>query len=89
MIKYLFHQNYKTMKANDRDNDMLKNENTEKTMNEGNSVPNIHPVAGQEVTEEKAQAGLIGGVKPAGGGRYGSVSHEDGGQDTGSSAGSH
>ncbi len=71
-----------------KENDKLKNENTDNTINEGNKVPNISPVEGQQVTEEKAQAGEIGGIKPQKGGRQGGTSVEDGGQDVGSSAGS-
>ena len=74
--------------------DQLNNDKKGKTMNEGNKVPNIHPVEGQHVSEEKARAGEIGGIKPSqttppSGGRKGSASVEDGGNDMGSSAGSH
>ncbi|TXK26985.1 hypothetical protein FVR03_21395 [Pontibacter qinzhouensis] len=71
-----------------KDNDKLKNENPENTLNEGNKVPNIKSVDEQQVTENKAQAGEIGGIKPQKGGRQGGTSVEDGGQDIGSSAGS-
>lgn len=68
--------------------DKLNNENLDKTINEGNKVPNINPVPKEDVTDEKVQAGDIGGIKPPGGGRKGGVSVEDGGQDIGSSTGS-
>lgn len=71
-----------------KENDKLKNENTDHTINKGNKVPNIKTVEGQDVTENKAQAGEIGGIKPNKGGRQGGTSVEDGGQDVGSSAGS-
>ncbi|WP_114782291.1 hypothetical protein [Botryobacter ruber] len=73
--------------------DQPGNGNKGKNMNEGNKAPNIHPVKGQHVSEEKARAGKVGGIKPTQttpppGGRKGSTSVEDGGQDMGSSAGS-
>lgn len=68
--------------------DKLKDENTDKTLNTGNKVPHINPVPKQDVTDAKAKAGDIGGIKPPGGGRKGGVSVEDGGQDIGSSTGS-
>lgn len=76
------------MNSNDQNKDKLKNENTNNTVNEGNSVPNIRPVEQEDVTEEKAQAGEIGGIKPRKSGRQGGTSVQDGGDDIGSSAGS-
>jgi hypothetical protein len=84
-----------TMSKNDKEADKLKNENLNKTINEGNSVPNIHPVG--KLTEnddasrssEFEQAGRGGPNEPKKGGRQGGKSVEDGGSDIGSSAGSH
>ncbi|QCR22623.1 hypothetical protein [Pontibacter sp. SGAir0037] len=68
--------------------DKLNNENVNKTVNEGNKVPNINPVPKEDVTDAKAQAGEIGGIKPTQSGRKGGVSVQDGGQDIGSNSGS-
>ncbi|WP_187261451.1 hypothetical protein [Pontibacter beigongshangensis] len=71
-----------------KEKDKLKNENTDHTLNKGNKVPAIKPAEELDITEKKAQAGEIGGIKPGKGGRQGGTSVEDGGQDVGSSAGS-
>lgn len=76
------------MNSNDKNKDKLNKENTDKTINEGNSVPNIRPVEQEDVTNAKAEAGEIGGVNPRKSGSRGGTSVEDGGQDVGSSAGS-
>lgn len=75
-------------------NDKLKKENENKTMNKGNSVPNINPTGKQDPanqlprSDEHSQAGRSVGNAPKSGGRQGGKSVEDGGQDVGSSAGS-
>jgi len=79
----------------DRNKDKLKNEDVNKTMNEGAKVPNIHPTAKKDRddqnfrSDEEDQAGHMVQNQPKSGGRQGGKSVEDGGQDTGSSAGSH
>lgn len=77
------------MKTNDRNNDKLKNENFNNTINEGNSVPNIHPVQPEDVDNDKIINGDIGGAPVQKSGSRGSADVQDGGQVTGSSAGSH
>ncbi|MCC9135972.1 hypothetical protein ACFSKU_15995 [Pontibacter silvestris] len=80
------------MKSNDRDrkNDKLKDENFNNTINEGNSVPNIHPVQADEIVDnDDIINGEVGGAPVQKSGSRGSADVQDGGQDTGSSAGSH
>ncbi len=77
------------MKSNERDKDKLKNENVNKTINEGNKVPNIHPVEGEDVSQDKIMRGEVGGAPSQKSGSRGSADVQDGGQDMGSSAGSH
>ena len=73
----------------DKNKDQNKN-----NVNEGNKVPNIHPTAKKDPSEqiprseESEQAGRSLGNEPRSGGRQGGKSVEDGGQDIGSSAGS-
>jgi hypothetical protein len=75
------------MKTDDKNKS--KKEDTNKTLNEGNKVPNIHPTAQQKVTEEKIKQGKIGGAPSQKSGSRGSADIQDGGNDIGSSAGSH
>ena len=83
------------MNKNDKNIDKLKNEDLNKTINKGNSVPNIHPVGKMDESDaasrssEYEQAGRTAGNEPKNGGRQGGKSVEDGGRDVGSSAGSH
>lgn len=79
------------MNTNDRKNDKLKNEDVNKTINEGNSVPNINPTGQerQEVDNEDIAQGHVGGAPSQKSGSRGSADVQDGGTDTGSSAGSH
>ncbi|MDX5418595.1 MAG: hypothetical protein LPK07_02535 [Hymenobacteraceae bacterium] len=76
---------------NDRDQDKLKNEDVNKTVNEGNKVPNIHPTAQKQekVSEEDLLKGNVGGAPSQKSGSRGSADVQDGGEDVGSSAGSH
>ncbi|MDX5348072.1 MAG: hypothetical protein LPK19_12585 [Hymenobacteraceae bacterium] len=67
---------------NDKDKNRIEPEKNK-------SGVNVNPVAKQQVTEEKIKKGKVGGIKPEGSGRKGSVSRQDGGYDTGSSAGAH
>lgn len=79
------------MNTNDRSKDKLKDENSNKTINEGNSVPNIHPTGKreEEADEEELKNGRVGGVPSQKSGSRGSADVQDGGPDVGSSAGSH
>lgn len=79
------------MNENDRSKDKLKDENVNKTINQGNSVPNIHPTGKkqEEVDEEDIMEGRVGGAPSQKSGSRGSADVQDGGQDVGSSAGSH
>ncbi|PRY15472.1 hypothetical protein CLV24_10293 [Pontibacter ummariensis] len=74
-----------------KDIDKLKNEDVNKTINEGNSVPNIHPTAQKQekVDEEELLKGKVGGAPSQKSGSRGSADVQDGGTDVGSSAGSH
>ncbi len=73
-----------------RDKDKLKNEDTNKTLNKGNKVPNIHPTGQQQqVDNEQLKKGKIGGAPSQKSGSRGSSDVQDGGTDIGSSAGSH
>lgn len=82
------------MSQNDKNKDKLKDENLNKTVNEGNKVPNINPTGKLDESdratrsEEDEQAGRSIGNAPRSGGRQGGKSVQDGGQDIGSSAGS-
>lgn len=83
-------------KNKDQNKDQNKNSDQNKSnINEGNKVPNIHPTARRDAenqiprSEEYDQAGRSMGNEPRTGGRQGGKSVEDGGQDVGSSAGSH
>ncbi|GAB3539005.1 hypothetical protein GCM10027443_35010 [Pontibacter brevis] len=81
------------MSKNDKNKnqDELKNENFNNTINEGNSVPNIHPTgANREVVDEdEIIKGNVGGAPSQKSGSRGSADVQDGGDDVGSSAGSH
>ncbi|GAA4436178.1 hypothetical protein GCM10023188_28950 [Pontibacter saemangeumensis] len=79
------------MNKNDKSKDKLKDENVNKTLNEGNSVPNIHPsgVKKETVDEEEIMKGKVGGAPSQKSGSRGSADVQDGGEDVGSSAGSH
>ena len=78
------------MNKNDRNNDKLKKENLNKTVNEGNKVPNIHPTGQQQdVNNDQMIKGRAGGSPSQKSGSRGSADIQDGGTDTGSSAGSH
>ncbi|RDV16622.1 hypothetical protein DXT99_02230 [Pontibacter diazotrophicus] len=71
--------------------DQLKNENLNNTVNEGNSVPNIHPTGKDReiVDNEEVLKGNVGGAPSQKSGSRGSADVQDGGEDVGSSAGSH
>lgn len=77
----------------DKNKDQNKDQN-KSIINVGNKVPNIHPTAKKDPSEqiprssESDQAGRSTGNEPRTGGRQGGKSVEDGGQDVGSSAGS-
>ncbi|GHA60717.1 hypothetical protein [Pontibacter akesuensis] len=80
------------MSKNDKDKDkgMLKDENVNNTINKGNSVPNIRPTGEPEIVDnEDIIKGKVGGAPTQKSGSRGSADVEDGGNDIGSSAGSH
>ena len=78
------------MNTNDRKKDKLKNEDVNKTMNEGNKVPNINPTGErQNVDNKDMMKGKVGGAPSQKSGSRGSSDIQDGGNDMGSSAGSH
>lgn len=80
-----------TNNKNDKKKGMLKDEDVNTTINEGNKVPNIHPTQkiDEDVSEEDMIEGRVGGVPSQKSGSRGSADVQDGGQDIGSSAGSH
>lgn len=80
-----------TNNKNDKKKGMLKDEDVNNTINEGNKVPNIHPTQkiDEDVSEEDMIEGRVGGVPSQKSGSRGSADVQDGGQDIGSSAGSH
>jgi len=80
-----------TNNKNDKKKDMLDNEDVNNTLNEGNKVPNIHPTSeiDEDVSEEDMTEGRVGGAPSQKSGSRGSADVQDGGQDVGSSAGSH
>ena len=49
------------MNKNDKSKDKLQDENLNKTINEGNSVPNIHPTGKRqdEASEEEIRKGKV------------------------------
>ncbi|MHA6248006.1 hypothetical protein ACXYMU_08735 [Pontibacter sp. CAU 1760] len=79
------------MKDKNKDIDKLNNEDVNNTLNKGNSVPNINPTGMKEekVNEEDIMKGKVGGAPSQKSGSRGSADVQDGGQDIGSSAGSH
>ncbi|TPE46037.1 hypothetical protein [Pontibacter mangrovi] len=78
------------MNTNDKNKDRLKNEDLNKTLNKGNKVPNINPTGqSKKVDNEEAMKGKFGGAPSQKSGSRGSADIQDGGTDTGSSAGSH
>ncbi|WP_266205392.1 hypothetical protein [Pontibacter kalidii] len=78
------------MNTNDKKKDKLKNEDVNKTMNEGNKVPNINPTGqSRDIDNEAAKKGKVGGIPSQKSGSRGSSDVQDGGTDVGSSAGSH
>jgi len=78
------------MNTNDKNKDKLKNEDVNKTVNKGNKVPNIHPTGQQQqVNEDQLRKGKVGGAPSQVSGSRGSADVQDGGEDIGSSAGSH
>ncbi|NEM97815.1 hypothetical protein [Pontibacter burrus] len=79
-----------TDNKNDKNKDRLKNENLNKTVNEGNKVPNINPTGQkQQVNNDQLMKGKAGGAPSQKSGGRGSADVQDGGNDIGSSAGSH
>lgn len=78
------------MNTNDKNKDKLKDENLNKTVNEGNKVPNINPTGQRKtVDNEDAMKGDFGGAPAQKSGSRGASDIQDGGSDVGSSAGSH
>ena len=79
------------MNKQDKDIDKLKNEDTNKTINKGNSVPNINPLGSsrETVDNEDIIQGEVGGAPTQKSGSRGASDVQDGGTSTGSSAGSH
>lgn len=78
------------MNTNDRKKDKLNKEDVNKTMNEGNKVPNINPTGQrQNVDNKDMMKGNVGGAQSQKSGSRGSSDIQDGGNDMGSSAGSH
>lgn len=78
------------MNTNDRKKDKLNKEDVNKTMNEGNKVPNINPTGQrQNVDNKDMMKGKVGGAPSQKSGSRGSSDVQDGGNDMGSSAGSH
>ncbi|MCC9167501.1 hypothetical protein [Pontibacter harenae] len=78
------------MSKQDKDIDKLKNENTNNTVNEGNSVPNINPlgVEREVVDNEQIIKGEVGGAPNQKSGSRGASDIQDGGTTSGSSTGS-
>jgi hypothetical protein len=72
------------MNPNEKDQNKPKNENTTKNMNEGTKLPK-----GEKVDNEKIMKGEVPGAPSQKSGSRGSADVQDGGQDMGSSAGSH
>ena len=78
------------MDKNKSDKDKLRNEDTNETLNKGNKVPNINPTGQQKkVDNEDLKKGTVGGAPSQKSGSRGSADIQDGGDDIGSSAGSH
>ncbi|SFF91345.1 hypothetical protein [Pontibacter chinhatensis] len=78
------------MNTNDRKKDKLNKEDVNKTMNEGNKVPNINPTGQRKNVDNKdMMKGNVGGAPSQKSGSRGSSDIQDGGNDMGSSAGSH
>ncbi|WP_162426172.1 hypothetical protein [Pontibacter pudoricolor] len=75
---------------NDKNKDRLKNENLNKPVNKAGKVPNINPTGEKEdVDNDSIMKGEVGGAPSRKSGSRGSADVQDGGNDIGSSAGSH
>lgn len=77
------------MKTNERKDDASNKKNPENELKGGINAPKINDVPKGKVKEGNRPTNEAAGVKPRASGRQGSIDVQDGGQDTGSSAGSH
>jgi hypothetical protein len=73
------------MKKNDKNTDKSTQNNPESNLQGGLGAPKLGDVDKASVKDGDQAPG----VKPRASGRHGSIDVQDGGQDTGSSAGSH
>jgi hypothetical protein len=81
----LFDLTQKAMKKNEKNSDKPKQENPDNQLQGGKGAPKLGDVNKASVKDGDQAPG----VKPRASGRQGSIDVQDGGQDTGSSAGSH
>ena len=77
------------MKTNERNNDKSKQNNPENKLEGGKNAPDIRSVNQAPKAEPNRPTNAAAGAKPRASGRQGSIDVQDGGQDIGSSAGSH
>lgn len=77
------------MKKNEGNNDKSKQNNPENKLQGGKNAPDIRSVPQAPKPEPNRPTNEAAGAKPRASGRQGSIDVQDGGQDVGSSAGSH
>jgi hypothetical protein len=88
----LFHLNQKAMKKNEGNKDKSQDPNSANIANNlqgGIGAPNLRDVHKENIQEGNRPTNQAAGAKPRTSGRHGSMDVQDGGQDVGSSAGSH
>ncbi|RAU81918.1 hypothetical protein [Pontibacter arcticus] len=73
--------------SNNQNNNQQNDSN--KKNNDDKKAPNINPVAKQDVDNDDLESGRVGGAPSQKSGSRGAADVTDGGQDMGSSAGSH
>jgi hypothetical protein len=77
------------MKTNERNNAKSKQNNPDSQLEGGKNAPDIRSVNQAPKAEPNRPTNTAAGAKPRASGRQGSIDVQDGGQDIGSSAGSH
>ena len=77
------------MKKNEKNTDQSKQNNPDNKLEGGINAPDIRSVNQAPKAEPNRPTNAAGGAKPRASGRQGSIDVQDGGQDVGSSAGSH
>jgi hypothetical protein len=77
------------MKTNEGNTDQSKKNDPKTNLKGGVNAPKINEVRKEKIQEGNRPTNEASGAKPRASGRQGSIDVQDGGQDVGSSAGSH